>query len=162
MQMVSVAASAGVATSCAPSRMATVSFFPEVRLRWMFSTATVASSTSMPMASASPPRVMRLRVLSVRKRPAMPTRIARGMELETMATLRKLPRKKRIISETRMELMTASWSTLVSAARTKIDWSKSSLRAMPSGAAAWIDGSRSFTPSTTARVPALECLRMTM
>ena len=58
--------------------------------------------------------------------------------------------------------MTASWSTFFSAARTKIDWSKSSLRVIPSGAAAWMEGRRSFTPSTTARVPALECLRMTM
>ncbi len=30
------------------------------------------------------------------------------MELETMSTLRQLPRKKRIISETKMELATAS------------------------------------------------------
>ncbi len=42
--------------------MARVSGLPIIRLRWMFSTSTVASSTSMPMASASPPSVMMLMV----------------------------------------------------------------------------------------------------
>ncbi len=121
MQMVSVAASAGTAIWAAPSRMATVSGFPMLRLRWMFSTSTVASSTSMPMASASPPMVMRLSVWPKRNMPTMPTRMASGMLVETITTPRQLPRKKRIISETRIEAMTASWSTLVMAARTKTD-----------------------------------------
>ena len=62
MQMVVVAASAGTATWRAPSRMATVRRGSCGRLRWMFSTSTVASSTSMPMASASPPSVIRFSV----------------------------------------------------------------------------------------------------
>ncbi len=66
MQIASVAMVRGRATSREPSRMATVSGLPSVRLRWMFSTATVASSTRIPVASASPPSVIRLMVLPVR------------------------------------------------------------------------------------------------
>ena len=62
MQIDSVATMAGTAICDAPSRMARVSGLPMLRLRWMFSTSTVASSTSMPMASASPPSVMMLMV----------------------------------------------------------------------------------------------------
>jgi len=72
MQIESVAASAGVAICWALSRTTRVSEwgvpsgqrFPW--FRWMFSTSTVASSTSMPIASARPPRVMRFRVWPAR------------------------------------------------------------------------------------------------
>ena len=101
-QMVRVAASAGTATCLAPSRMAWVRFFPpSARLRWMFSTSTVASSTSMPMASARPPSVMRFNVCPQRKSATMLVRMAMGIELQTIKVERQLPRKKRIISATR-------------------------------------------------------------
>ncbi len=58
MQMQSVETNAGTAIWEAPSRMAgTIRLFI-ARLRWMFSISTVASSTSIPTASARPPRVM--------------------------------------------------------------------------------------------------------
>ncbi len=153
-QMVSVAASAGTAICWAPSRMATVSFFPRCRFLWMFSTSTVASSTSMPMARARPPSVMMLSVWPERKRPATPTRMASGMDATTMTMLRTEPRKTRIISETRIELISASRSTFAMAARTNTDWSKSSLISIPSGAAALIAGIASRAASTTAMVEA--------
>ena len=46
----------------APSRIACSRPLPMLQLRLMFSMATVASSTRMPTASASPPRVMMLMV----------------------------------------------------------------------------------------------------
>ena len=119
--MVSVAASAGTAICWAPSRMATVSGLPRWRLRWMFSTSTVASSTSMPMASASPPIVIRFRVSPKKKRPIRPTRMASGMLVITSTAPRQLPRKKRIIRETRIEARAASCSTFWMAARTNTD-----------------------------------------
>ncbi len=62
MQMQSVETNAGTAICCAPSRMACRISLPMARLRSMFSISTVASSTRMPTASASPPRVMMLSV----------------------------------------------------------------------------------------------------
>ena len=120
-QMVSVAANAGTAIWRAPSRIATVSGFPMWRFRWMFSTSTVASSTSMPIASARPPNVMRFRVCPPRNSPTRPTRMASGMLVPTSTAPRQLPRKNRIISETRMEAITASCSTFWMAARTNTD-----------------------------------------
>ena len=159
-QMVNVAASAGTAICCAPSRIATVIGFPRCRLRWMFSTSTVASSTSMPMASARPPMVMRFSVCPKRKRPTSPTRMASGMLVITIRAPRQLPRKNRIINETRMEASAASCSTFWMAARTKTDWSKSIFSSIPCGAAAWMMGSCARAPSTTARVEASAFFRI--
>ena len=159
-QMVSVAAKAGTAICRAPSRIATVSGFPMCRLRWMFSTSTVASSTSMPIASASPPSVMRFKVWPLRNSPTRPTRMARGMLVPTSTAPRQLPRKKRIISETRIDAITASCSTFVIAARTNTDWSKSIFSSIPSGAAALMMGSCSRALSTTASVLASAFFRI--
>jgi len=49
---------------------------------------------------------------------------------------RQLPRKIRIISETRIEERIASCTTFSTAARTNTDWSKSILSSSPFGAAA--------------------------
>ena len=78
----------------------------------------------------------------------------------TSTAPRQLPRKKRIISETRTEASAASWSTFSIAARTKTDWSKSIFSSIPSGAAAWMTGICARAPSTTARVDASAFLRM--
>ena len=90
----------------------------------------------------------------------MPAQMESGMESETITVLRQSPRNSRIISETRIEEMIASRTTLVTAARTNTDWSKSSLSSMPLGAAAWISGSMARVASTTARVEASACFRM--
>ena len=68
--------------------------------------------------------------------PISPAPIESGMESDTTTVLRQSPRNSRIISETRTEEITASRITLVTAARTNTDWSKSSLNSMPLGAAA--------------------------
>ena len=47
--------------------------------------------------------------------------MASGMLVPTRTAPRQLPRKKRIISETRIEASTASCSTFVMAALTKTD-----------------------------------------
>ncbi len=121
MQIASVAMVRGRATSREPSRMATVSGLPSVRLRWMFSTATVASSTRMPVASASPPSVIRLMVLPVKYRQMIPANIEQGIEVTTTMVLRQLPRNTRIIRETSPAAMMASDATFLIAARTNTD-----------------------------------------
>ena len=100
----------------------------------MFSITTVALSTSMPIASASPPSVMRLMVCPARNRPTTPAKIESGIEIATTTVLRQLPRNTRIISDTRIEERTASLTTFSTAARTNTDWSKSIFSSIPSGA----------------------------
>ena len=160
MQIDSVETIAGTAIWAALSSTATVSGLPSARLRWMFSTSTVASSTSMPIASAKPPSVMMLTELSVRNSATIPTRIESGIEMATTSVLRQLPRNTRTISETRRVAMTASRTTLAIAARTNTDWSKPTFSWSPGGACAMTPGSRPRTASTTVVVDASECLRM--
>ena len=57
-----MASSWGTAVSRLASSTALASGFPEARCVWMFSMATVAWSTRIPTASASPPRVIRMTV----------------------------------------------------------------------------------------------------
>ena len=66
MQMQSVDTSAGTAICAAPSKIPSRSGAPSSRCRSMFSIVTVASSTRIPTASASPPSVMML-IVSCRK-----------------------------------------------------------------------------------------------
>ena len=80
--------------------------------------------------------------------------IDNGMEIDTITVLRQLPRNSRIISETRIDEITASCTTLLIAERTNTDWSKSSDRSSPFGAAARISGIRALVASTTASVEA--------
>src|SRR2546425_7460837 len=125
MQMQSVETSAGTAICCAPSRMAWMIGLPMSRLRLTFSTSTVASSTRMPTASASPPSVMMLRVSPSRLSVMTEVRIESGMDTAMMSVLRQLPRKSRIIKAVRQAAMSASRITPLTAARTKMDWSAS-------------------------------------
>src|SRR5438552_17896156 len=96
MQMQRVETNAGTAICDAPSRMArTIGFFI-ARLRWMFSISTVASSTRMPTARASPPRVIRFMVWPRALRMMIEHRIDNGIEVATTRVERQLPRKSRI------------------------------------------------------------------
>ena len=65
--------------------------------RWVFSMVTVESSTSMPTASASPPRVMVLMVWPSAESTAIEVRIESGIETMTIRVERQEPRKIRII-----------------------------------------------------------------
>ena len=63
----------------------------------MLSIVTVASSTSMPTASARPPRVMMLSVSPIADSAAIAPRIDSGIEVVTISVERQLPRNSRII-----------------------------------------------------------------
>ena len=116
--------------------------------------ATVESSTNMPTASASPPRVMVLMVWPSAESTAMEVRIESGIETITIKVERQDPRKIRIIMAVSPAAISASRSTLLIAWLTKIDWSKSRLIFMPGGAAARISGIAALTRFTTSRVEA--------
>jgi hypothetical protein len=96
----------------------------------------------------------------VRNSPTRPAKIDSGIEADTMTVLRQLPRNTRISTDTRIEEMIASRITFCTAARTNTDWSKSSLRSSPAGAAAWISGNAARAASTTAIVEASACFRI--
>ena len=87
----------------------------------MFSTSTVASSTRMPTASASPPSVMTLIVSPIALSMMMEVRIARGIEVAMIRVLRQLPRKVRIMNAVRHAAISVSMTTPLIAPRTKID-----------------------------------------
>ena len=81
MQMLSVATKAGVAIWLALSRMVSRSALPSGSSRLVFSTSTVASSTRMPTARASPPSVIMLIVSPSELRVRSDVRMASGIEI---------------------------------------------------------------------------------
>ncbi len=79
---------------------------PASRLRLMFSISTVASSTRMPTASASPPSVMMLMVsCSSAQSMRCEHRIESGIETAMISVERQLPRKIRIMTAVRQAAM---------------------------------------------------------
>ena len=81
MQMQSSEINAGPTIWCAPSMIAVRTSLPFSRCQLMFSMVTVASSTRMPTASASPPSVMMLPSVSpIAYSPAIDDRMASGID----------------------------------------------------------------------------------
>ncbi len=79
------------------------------------------------MASARPPSVMMLIVWPMALRQMIDARIESGIEIEMMSVLRHEPRSTRMSSAVRAAAMIASRTTPSIEARTKSDWSPSSL-----------------------------------
>src|SRR6202049_606891 len=123
MQMESVDTKAGVAICDALSRtISSISLSGSAsRLRLMFSTSTVASSTRMPTARASPPSVMMLIVCPIALRTMMEVRIASGIEVAMITVLRQLPRKVRIMKAVRQAAIKVSRTTQLIEIRTNIN-----------------------------------------
>jgi hypothetical protein len=124
----------------------------------MFSIATVASSTSIPTASASPPSVITFSESPESLSPITAVRIESGIDRMTISMLRADPRKISTISATSPAAIAASRTTPISAPRTNTDWSNASRIFIPLGAVSMIDGSVSLTWSTTVSVEAAACL----
>src|ERR1700680_3219062 len=122
MQMESVETKAGVAICAALSRTTSSMSFSGCasRLRLMFSTSTVASSTRMPTARASPPSVMILIVSPIALKTMIEVRMAKGIEVAMIKVLRQLPRNVRIMKEVRHAAIIVSLTTPLIALRTKI------------------------------------------
>ena len=151
---------AGLAMPAAPSTTDLRKGSPSSNIRWVFSMATVASSTRMPTASARPPSVMTLMVSPSAARIASEVRIESGIETSTTMVERQEPRKSRIVRPVSPAAITASWITPSIAAETKTDWSNNSRRTMPSGAAARMSGRAFLTLLTTSRVEAVPFLKI--
>ena len=121
---------------------------------WMFSTSTVDSSTRMPIASASPPRVMMLIVCPVSQSPTSAPQRAIGMFRTTTTTLRQSRRNRRTIRPVRAAPSAPSVTTVRIDRVTVGDWSSSKLTSISSGRTACMPGMAFLTFSTTDRVEA--------
>ncbi len=121
MQMQSSETNAGVTICAAPSMIAVSTSLPCSRCQLMFSIVTVASSTRIPTASASPPSVMMLSVSPSAQSTAIEPSTESGIEIAMMTVERQLPRKMRIMRLVRAAAMTPSWMTLLTAALTNND-----------------------------------------
>ena len=87
----------------------------------MFSIVTVASSTRMPTASASPPSVMMLSVSPIADSMMMAPSTESGIEIAMMTVERQLPRNSRIITLVSSAAITPSWATPAMAPLTNSD-----------------------------------------
>src|SRR5271155_3902521 len=121
MQIDRVETNAGTAICDAPSRMAWTISLPWSMFRLMFSISTVASSTRMPTASASPPRVMMLIVSPSALITMIEVRIDNGMDTAMIKVLRQLPKNTRIMNPVRQAAINPSRITPVMDALTNID-----------------------------------------
>ena len=101
-RIASIASRRGVIVSRAASKTAFIFGSPRARWTWMFSIATVASSTRMPMASARPPSVMIFTVCPVSHRPTSAASSANGMVSTTIKALRTSRRKSSTIRPVRI------------------------------------------------------------
>jgi hypothetical protein len=142
----------GKVNSLVASRAAWNADLPSPMCRWMFSSTTIALSTSGPIARNSPPRVITLIVFPVTRRPIIAPRIASGSDSDAITVIRQSPRNTRIINDTRIAPTTPSWTRLSIALRTYSDWSITNSSLLPSGNSASMSGIAAFTPSATARL----------
>ena len=120
----------------------------------MFSMVTVASSTRMPTASASPPKVIRLMVSPSAYMTRIDDSTDSGIEIAMMQVLRQLPRNSRIIAAVRQAAISASWITPEMAAVTNSDWSNSGVIFRSTGRVWATLGSSSRSERTTSSVEA--------
>ncbi len=138
MQMHSNDTNAGVTICLAPSRIAGSTSLPCSRCQLMFSIVTVASSTRMPTASASPPRVMMFSVSPSNDSAVTEPRIASGIDVAMISVERQLPRNSRIIRLVNEAAITPSRTTLLIAPVTKTDWSPIGATTRAAGRSAFI------------------------
>ena len=95
MQIDSVETNAGAATCCAESRIDRTSGFFSPMLRCVFSISTVASSTRIPTASASPPSVITLIVSPSAVRMISEVAIESGIEIHTISVRPPAPQEQK-------------------------------------------------------------------
>ena len=117
----SMASSRGTTTSPLASSTPRATGTPRARCVWMFSIATVASSTRMPTASARPPSVMTLMVWPAPHSAITAASSANGIVTTTMPALRQSRRNTSTISPVSSAPSAASRSTACSDAETLRD-----------------------------------------
>ncbi len=146
------------------SRVASVAatkgfFFFSSMKRTMFSSTTMASSMTMPTASARASKVMMLSVKPIAhinpKVPMMETGIASA----AMSVLRALPRKRSTMTAAKTAPRTRCSLTAFTLVLIDADSSRTTLSSEPWGSVFSTSPSRALTASTTATVFSPDCLR---
>ena len=150
----SIASRRGIAVCWLPRRTARATEAVPSIWWWMFSTSTVDSSTRMPMASARPPRVIRLIVCPVSHSAIRAPHKANGMFRTTTMTLRQSRKNSSTIRPVSPAPMSPSVTTVHIDLVTVGDWSNSKLTEMSSGRTACMLGRAFLTLLTTDRVEA--------
>ena len=117
----SMASSRGTTTSPLASSTARATGVLRARCVWMFSMATVASSTRIPTARARPPSVMMLMVCPAPHKATSAASSANGIVTTTIAELRQSRRNTNTMRPVSRAPSTASLNTARSAADTFVD-----------------------------------------
>ena len=128
--------------------------------RKMFSSTTIASSMTMPVASDSASIVMLLSVKSSARITAKVPMMEIGMARPAISVTRRLRMKRKTTSAASTPPSTRCIWISSNDLRMKRDWSRVGLTRMSDGSAAWIRSSRSSTRSTTVTVLVPDCLRI--
>ena len=124
LRMQSIASRRGQPVSAVPSSAARAGEAPRARCVWMFSTATVASSTRMPTARASPPSVIRWMDCPLTQSAKAAASSASGMFTTTMNAVRQSRRNSSTIRPVSSAPRPPSLSRSRIERSTTGDWSK--------------------------------------
>ena len=165
--MMSVELSMGMRTSLDALKMTSMSFlriwegwllFSLMRL-YTFSTSTMASSTSDPIAMQSPPRLMVLMVRPRRCSTSMEVSRAMGMVTSEMTVVLTLARKRKSMTTTKMAPSMRACRTLLTLLSMKRDWRYTSECISMSLGSWWLSSSRARSIfSVRSMVEILGCL----
>ncbi len=158
MQMHSVDTKVGTTIWFAASMIAGSRSWPVSRWASMFSIITVASSTRMPTASASPPSVITLMVCPNQDSARIEHRIDSGIEVATISVERQEPRNSSTVSPVSTAAVSISSTTFSTELRTKEEASLIGVMVTPGGRVFSTCGILALMPSTTESVDALPVL----
>ena len=134
-------------------------FFSSMK-RTMFSRTTIASSMTMPTASARARSVMMLSVNPIAHMSAKVPMMETGMASAAMIVLRTLPRKMSTMTAAKNAPRTRCSLTALTLVRIDADSSRTTLSSEPGGSDFSTSPSRASTASTTATVFSPDCLRI--
>ena len=148
------------AISLLPASAARYGDMPSSMCRCTFSSITMASSTTRPMARTSPSRVRMLMVKPMTYRKMNAPISDTGMVTNGIRVARTLRRNKKITSTTSTSASNMAAYTALIDSSTNTERSKATWMRMPSGRPSRMRGSISFTAWPTLRVLALDCLTM--
>ena len=120
-------------TCLAPRSAATSGGSPSSIRRWIFSTTTMASSTTRPMAKTKASRVKRLIEKPSGARMMKVERIQIGATTEGIRAARHVPRNRKFTAATRPKEMPIVHQTSRMASLVKVELSEVTISSMPGG-----------------------------
>ena len=144
----------------APRTAASSGGSPSSMWRWMFSSTTMASSTTRPIASTNASSVSTFSEKPNAARIMNEATIDTGMAMVGISVARKERRKKKMTPTTRASAMPSAWNTSWIDWAMKVEVSNDTSSARPAGSVVRISAIMSLAPSATSSVFAFDCLTM--